>query len=313
MNCAHLNVSRSAGHIICELVLRVIHLFAVPAMLLIPPQVAHAQAIYTTPSAASNAFVDALASNDLGALRIIFGKKTRTIIPAEGFDPNDIDEFLGAWAKRHQIVYDAAPAGTAVRAHLMVGATDWVLPIPLVHNAAGWSFDLDAARDEILTRTIGRNENAAMLTSRVYVDAQHDYHGLFGVYAQRLVSKPGKRDGLYWPASSGEAVSPFGPLAAMMERGTAVHDAYHGYHYQILTAQGPHAPGGVRDYVERGSMTAGFALIAWPAVYGETGLTTFIINQDGRLYQKNLGPRSAQIAQSFTKFDPDPSWQLISP
>ncbi len=310
MNRLSLHATRS--HAVFALKRGTAHLLAIPA-LLFAFQAAHAQTVYPTPDAAAAAFVDAVASNDHDTLRKILGKDAQSIAPPGGFDEDDIDQFLGAWAKQHKIVDDPTETGAAHTAHLVVGESDWPLPIPIVQTARGWHFDPAAARGEILTRRIGRNENAAMLTALAYGDAQHDYFSDTQRYAQRFVSTPGRRDGLYWPTQPGEPQSPLGPLAAVMGTRIAAGDAYHGYHYRILTAQGRHAPGGTRSYVEHDAMTAGFGLIAWPAAYGKTGLTTFIVGQDGQLYQKDLGRQTERIAETIKTFDPDPSWQAVNP
>ncbi len=154
-----------------------------------------------------------------------------------------------------------------------------------------------------------------MLTALAYVDAQRDYHGLAQHYAQRFVSTPGTHDGLYWPMQPGEAESPLGPLAATMPHDATVapKEGYHGYHFRILTAQGSHAKGGAHTYIQDGVMTEGFGLVAWPVEYGKTGVMSFIVDQDGQLYQKNLGANGARIAASLKAFDPDSSWQPTAP
>ncbi|KVL25566.1 hypothetical protein WT21_12000 [Burkholderia territorii] len=286
-------------------------LFAIPALLLSMHSV-HAQTIFPTPDAAAQAFVDAVATNDSDALHRILGPNARSINTAGGFDPNDIDQFLAAWSKGHRIDAPSAAGGDARTAHLLVGDSDWPLPIPIMRTKAGWHFDVNGARDEILTRRIGRNENAAILTSLAYVDAQRDYHDITGRYATRLVSTPGQRDGLYWPARPGEPQSPLGPLAQVMGNQTAANEAYHGYHYRILTAQGKHAPDGQRDYRANGMLATGFGLVAWPATYGQTGMATFIVNADGQVYEKNLGPRTSKLVESIRTYDPDPSWHAVT-
>jgi len=180
-----------------------------------------------------------------------------------------------------------------------------------VQAGKGWRFDPPAAQDEMLTRRIGRNEHAAILTSLAYLDAQNDYHNLTQHYAQRFVSTQGQHDGLYWATAPGETDSPLGPLAATMPNGTLPKEAYHGYHYRILTAQGAHAKGGAQNYVENGVLTKGFGLIASPAEYGKTGVMSFIVNQDGQVYQKNLGSQTARAAAAIKSFDPDDSWQPV--
>ncbi|AJZ59460.1 hypothetical protein OI25_2833 [Paraburkholderia fungorum] len=282
-------------------------------VLLLGTTAAHAQAVYPTADAAANAFVDALARNDEDALKHVLGNDFHRFIPAEGIGEDDIYQFLGAWSKGHQIVEDPAKNKGRATAHLAVGDSGWTLPIPLVQAAHGWRFDPPAAQDEMLTRRIGRNERAAILTSLAYLDAQYDYHNLTQHYAQRFVSTPGQHDGLYWVTAPGETESPLGPLAATMPNGTLPTEAYHGYHYRILTAQGPHAKGGAQNYVENGVLSKGFGLIASPAEYGKTGVMSFIVNQEGQVYQKNLGPQTARAAAAIKSFDPDDSWQAVQP
>lgn len=284
------------------------------AALLVGAATAHAQAVYPTPEAAANAFADALASNDNAAMQHILGKDFTRFIPTKDVGEDDIYEFLGAWSAGHQIVDDPAPLNGHASKHLSVGTSGWTLPIPLVEASKGWRFDPAAARDEIATRRIGRNERAAMLTSLAYLDAQRDYQGLTQHYAQRILSSPGQHDGLYWPSAQGEQESPLGPLAAAMQHtGNISKEGYHGYHFRILSAQGPHAKGGSQNYVESGAMTKGYGLVAWPAEYGKTGVMSFIVNQDGQLYQKNLGPQSAHAAAALKSFDPDSSWEAVQP
>ncbi len=282
-------------------------------VLLLGTTAAHAQAVYPTADAAASAFVDALARNDEDALKHVLGNDFHRFIPAEGIGEDDIYQFLGAWSKGHQIVEDPAKNKGRATAHLAVGDSGWTLPIPLVQAAHGWRFDPPAAQDEMLTRRIGRNERAAILTSLAYLDAQYDYHNLTQHYAQRFVSTPGQHDGLYWVTAPGETESPLGPLAATMPNGTLPTEAYHGYHYRILTAQGPHAKGGAQNYVENGVLSKGFGLIASPAEYGKTGVMSFIVNQEGQVYQKNLGPQTARAAAAIKSFDPDDSWQAVQP
>jgi hypothetical protein len=211
---------------------------------------------------------------------------------------------------KHQI--NTPAAGKAV---LAVGDEGWTLPIPLTQDGSVWRFDMDAAANEIAIRRIGRNELDVIQTALAYYDAQKDYaskdrngDGLLE-YAQKIVSTDGQKDGLYWP-DDGTDPSPLGPLLA--ER-SPDDPPYHGYRYRILTAQGPHARGGQKDYVIGGRMTGGFALIAWPAVYGDTGIISFIVNHDGKVYQKDLGDNTETAAAAITVFDPDDTWTEAKP
>jgi hypothetical protein len=275
---------------------------------------ARAQAAYTSPDAAANALVDALASNDPASMNRVLGNDRRRFIPSQYVGADDIYDFLGAWAQQHEVSYDPPSESGQQRAHLLVGKSNWVLPIPLVRTSAGWRFDPRAARGELQLRRVGRNERAAMLTSLAYVEAQKDYRDLTGRYAMRLTSTPGTRDGLYWPAAPGEPESPLGPLAAAMPAGNVLSkEGYHGYYYRILTSQGANAKGGAFDYVRDDAMSRGFALIAWPTDYGATGVMTFLVNQDGRVFAKNLGPETARFAAGFKSFNPDKTWSPVEP
>jgi hypothetical protein len=212
-----------------------------------------AQAVFPTPEAGASAFFDALANNDDAAMQRVLGSDFRRFIPTQDVDQDDVYRFLGAWSQSHEILIDQSSGQKPEVAHVAVGTNGWTLPIPLVKTQRGWRFDPVAGRDELLTRRIGRNERAAIRTSLAYLDAQHDYRALTHHYAQRLVSQPGQRDGLYWPAGQGEAPSPLGPLAITMQQGTGIPaGGYHGYHYRILTAQGAHANGGRKSYERDG-------------------------------------------------------------
>ncbi|WP_175939987.1 DUF2950 domain-containing protein [Caballeronia sp. BCC1704] len=283
------------------------------ASLLLVASLGQAQAVYPTPEAAAQAFTDAIASNDETALSKVLGKDHARYVPTDNIGEEDVYEYLGSWSKGHRIVEESGPAGGPKRAHIETGDSGWTLPIPLVQTDKGWRFDMPAARDEVLTRRIGRNERSVMRVALAYVDAQNDYRKLTNHYADRFVSTPGKHDGLYWDTAPGEPESPLGPLAAAMPNKATASGGYYGYHYRILTAQGPHAKGGAKNYMKGGALADGFGLIAWPAKYGETGVMSFMLDQDGQLYQKNLGPASARVAASIKSFDPDSSWQPVSP
>lgn len=205
---------------------------------------------------------------------------------------------------------------------LYVGKEDWPFPIPLVKKQGSWRFDTNEGRQELLARRIGRNELSVIQVCLTYVDAQREYalkdrdgDGLLA-YAQKFASSPGKKDGLYWEAKEGDEQSPLGPLfAAAQKLGyTAKKPAgkplpYHGYYYRILKAQGKNAPGGAYDYVVKGKMIGGFALVAYPAQYGSSGIMTFIVNHEGVVYQKNLGQDTEKTAQAMKLFDPDRTWK----
>ncbi len=265
------------------------------------------EANYPNADAAVNAFVGALRSNDKVALAKVLGANWRDYIPTEGIDRSDVDTFLARYDEGHRI------DGDDKSGHLAVGKDNWTLPIPLVQGPSGWHFDVKTAQGEIRTRHIGSNELATEKAMLAYYDAQRDYasqdRDADGVlqYAQKFMSTPGKHDGLYWPVSGDEPESPLGPLFAEVTPG----QGYHGYHYRILTAQGPSAPGGAYNYVVGGRMRNGFALVAWPAKYGETGVMTFMVSHDGEIFEKDLGKDSAKLVQSIKVFDPDSSWQEV--
>jgi len=265
-----------------------------------------AQRAYPTPDAASQALADAVATSDIDALRTVLGPDWRRFIPEGSFDREDIYGFLGAWATQHKTVLESPN-----RAMLAAGPGDWTLPIPIVKSAAGWRFDTHAGADQMRSRRIGRNELAAMQAALAYFDAQKEYalqdrdgNGVLE-YAQKFASSRGKHDGLYWPEGPGEAPSPLGPLYAGVRPG----EGYHGYHFKILTAQGKDAPGGAYDYVIGGRMRGGFALIAWPLRYGDTGVMSFMVSHDGTVYEKDLGPGTDAAARAVTRFNPDASWR----
>ncbi len=265
------------------------------------------QKTFATPEIAVEALVDSLARNDDAEMRAILGLKYNQLLSLDDPSAEDRLAFLAAWAKGHRILRDSDTL-----AHLEV-SSGWTFPIPVVRNASGWVFDTQAGKEEMRTRRIGRNELAAIETMRAYVEAQGEYaeqdRNGDGIreFAQKILSSPGKHDGLYWPTADGEPESPAGPLLETRD----LKDGYHGYRFRILKAQGKAAPGGARSYVKDGRMTEGFALVAWPARYGETGVMTFIVNQDGVVYQKYLGPNTATIAGAMTRFDPDASWTAL--
>jgi len=274
------------------------------AMLLAPA--VHAQKAYPTPDAAANAFVQSIAVNDMDALKVVVGADYRKYIPHGTAE--DTTNFLAAWAKAHRIV----PAGDA-KAYLEVGSNGWTLPIPIVKSAAGWSFDTHATPDELRIRRIGRNELNAIQVVLAIGDAQEDYQKFDrdkngrNDYAPRIISTQGKKDGLYWPTKQGEPESPLGSEVASMKPGAG----YHGYHYRVLTAQGKDAPGGARSYTVNDAMTGGYAVVAWPVKWGDTGVMSFMTSKDGVVYEKDLGPDGAATAKAMQEFNPDPSWSKV--
>jgi Protein of unknown function (DUF2950) len=231
------------------------------------------------------------------------------------------ERFVTAYDQAHRIEYDGPD-----KAILFVGSEDWPMPIPIVRSDGEWRFDTKAGGQEILDRRVGRNELNVIEVCRAYVQAQREYAQLqpsaksVREYAQHFMSRPGMHDGLYWPVAANEKESPLGPLVAEASAAGYVAESaphkprpYFGYYYKILTRQGPHARGGARDYLSVGGhMTGGFALLAYPAVYGDSGIMTFIVNQNGIVFERNFGPHTAAIARTIKQYDPDPSWRAVS-
>jgi len=289
---------------------------AIVAALLASVSVAAAQKRFDSAEAAVDALVAAARANDRKTVLAILGPKSQELVssgdPVE--DANVKRQFLAAYDANHRIVAESGKPAT-----LVIGPDDWPFPIPVVQKEGKWTFDAAAGREEILARRIGRNELAAIQASLAYYDAQNDYadqnkDGMgLPIYAQRIISTPGKKDGLYWPAGQGEPDSPLGEaVAAATQQGYKVGAGptpFHGYYYKVLTRQGPSAPGGAVDYVVRGDMIGGFALLAYPAKYGNSGIASFIVNNKGEVFEKDLGADTAKIAASMTSFNPDHSWK----
>jgi hypothetical protein len=275
---------------------------AAPVLL---PLGAFAQKAFATAQAAAEALVDGIARNDDQAVKFVLGADYARVLPVKELDRDDVLSFLAGWAQWHGIAQRDERT-----AFLEIGASRWSLPIPIVKGPRGWAFDPRGAEAELRTRRIGRNELDATKVALAYTDAQEDYYRAdpdrdgVKAFATRLLSTAGRRDGLYWPTLQGETPSPLGPLLALPTPG----QSYKGYHYRILTAQGAAAPGGARSYLRDGRMTEGFALVAWPARYGDTGVTSFIVSRDSVVYEKDLGPRTDAIARAMKAYDPDPSW-----
>ena len=293
-------------------------LLAAAAMLALGiASLAQAQQRFDTPDAAVEALVAAARSGDRKTLVSILGPGSQELVSSGDSvaDDNIKQEFLAAYDAQHRIV-----AETGKPSVLVMGQNDWPFPIPLAQRDGQWSFDTAAGREEILARRIGRNELGAIKAALAFFDAQNEYADMFkdktgqAVYAQKIVSSPGKKDGLYWPTSGSEPDSPLGEaVAAATRQGYRVGagEPYHGYYYKILTSQGPNAPGGAVDYVVRGNMIGGFGLVAYPAEYGNSGIMTFIINNDGDVYEKDLGPRTDRTASRMSEFNPDHTWRKV--
>ncbi|MGO4551318.1 DUF2950 domain-containing protein [Lysobacter sp. 2RAF19] len=271
---------------------------------------AFAQQAYPTPEAAGDALVDALGTTkaDGAKLATLLGSDWRTYVPEDSIDRKDVDAFLQKYRASHAYK-DRKDGGK----DLVAGSDGWVLPVPLKKGNGGWHFDLAAGEPEIRARRIGRNELDVEQAVRAYHDAQMDYaeedrdgDGTLE-YATKLVSTDGLHDGLYWaPDDSGE-ISPLGPVFG---DDTPKGD-YLGYHYRILTKQGPSAPGGAHDFMLGNDMVRGFALVAWPAKYGDTGVTTFMIGYDGQVFERNLGEKTDDIVKAMTQYDPDSEWNAV--
>ncbi len=274
-----------------------------------------AQKSFATPQAAAEALIKAASDYDTSALMEIFGPDGKDFISSA--DPVRDKSFAQSFAELAQKKNEIKNQN-AKRATLIVGDTDWPFPVPLVKKSGKWIFDSKTGRTEILYRRIGANELDAIQVCRGYVEAQHEYaetkHDGSEVnqYAQKIISTSGKQDGLYWQNADGTAGGPISErIAKAIEEGYSVDkkSAYHGYYFKILKGQGPSAPLGKLDYVIEGAMIGGFALIAAPADYRVTGVKTFIVSQDGVVYQKDLGPNTLELAKQIELFDPDKTWQ----
>jgi hypothetical protein len=280
---------------------------------------APAQRTFPAPEDAVKALVDTVKAGNLDGLLAIFGSGGQELI-----DSSD-----AATARQNQKVFTVAVAerwrledsGTD-RKTLVIGNEDWPFPVPIVKDGSAWRFDTVAGKEEILARRIGRNELAAIDTVRAYVTAQKRYaeqgHDgkAAGLYAVKFQSDQGKQNGLYWPASRGQKLSPLGDLVAQAaEEGRAVGQSnqpspLYGYYFKILSGQGPAATGGAKSYIVKGEMSGGFALVAWPAQYDATGVMTFIVNQDGVVHEKDLGNGTDAAARQMTTYNPDASWRV---
>jgi hypothetical protein len=284
------------------------------------PAVQAAHTSFATADEAVDALVAALRNKDDKALGELLGPGMTDLLssgdPVE--DARERGNFLASYDASHALV-----AGDANDLALLVGDDRWPLPIPLEHRDGRWSWNGAAGIQEILLRRIGADELRTIKVMRGFVDAQNDYastghDGLpKGIYAQRLNSTPGKQDGLYWETPEGKPTSPAGPfLAAAGAEGYGEKVAaapYHGYLYRLLTSQGPEARGGARDYLVDGKLTGGFALLAYPSNYGSSGIMTFIVNQDGEVWQRDLGEDTAKAAVAITQFNPDTAWTPLAP
>jgi Protein of unknown function (DUF2950) len=273
------------------------------------PGLVQAQAPYDKVEQAADALVSGLATSDEAALATVLGKGWRPLMGLEDINTENRFIFLEKASQSRSLTV------TDGRAHLTVGSDPWVLPVPIVQGKDGkWRFDPVAGREEILERQIGANELAAMQAVLATVDAQREYalrdrngDGLLE-YAQKIISSPGKRDGLIWSDQLGEE-SPLGDEFLPAKPGAG----YHGYRFRVLSGQGPKAPGGARSYLIGARMVAGFALVAWPVQYGKTGVMSFMVNSAGAVYERDLGPQTAQAVEAIKLFNPDEGWKPAKP
>jgi hypothetical protein len=282
------------------------------------PSTAASVKTFPSPQQAADSLIDAADKFDVAALSQIFGPNGDDIVLSGEFaqDRKHATDFA---AKAHEKKSVSVDSKTGSRAFLLVGDEDWPFPVPIVKQGEKWSFDSKAGRQELLYRRIGTNELDAISICHGYVEAQYDYafqtrEGYnVNQYAQRIISTPGTHDGLAWQDSDGSWQGPIGEkIARAIEQGYSIEaDPYHGYFFKILKGQGPAAPLGEMDYVVKGVMIGGFALVAAPAEYGATGVRSFIVSQDGVVYEKDLGPNSLDVFQKLERFNPDSSWTPV--
>jgi hypothetical protein len=279
--------------------------------------------VFRAPEEAVRTLIDVVKKGDIDALLALFGPEGKELVDtsdaATGRKNREV--FVVAVAEGWQLV-----DGKGGRKELVLGNEEWPFPVPLVHTAAGWSFDAAAGREEILDRRIGRNELAVIGVLETYVVAQRAYAKSGhdgktpGRYARRFASEPGTHNGLYWPDLPGRARSPLGPLVAQAaeegyRRGAdgAAPSPFHGYYFRILEGQGSAAKSGAAEYVVNGEMTGGFALVAWPVHYDASGIMTFVVNQDGIVYEKDLGKETTKLVEAVKRYDPDSTWHPAKP
>jgi Protein of unknown function (DUF2950) len=288
------------------------------AVILASVSVASAQQSFKSPEEAVAALASATKDNWPKGVVTVLGADGADIVSSGDkiADETMREKFLAAYDAKHQVTMEGD-----TKAVVIIGPEGFPFPIPLTRKGAAWQFDTAAGRLEILYRRIGRNELDTIQACLAYVDAQNEYadknrvSGAGATYAQRIVSRPNKKDGLYWPTEPGEDASPLGELVAQATtEGYAIGEdrtPFHGYYFKILTRQGPMAAGGEVDYVVRGKMIGGFALVAYPAEYGNSGVMTFVVNYAGTVFQKDLGERTEKIAERMTSFNPDQTWKKV--
>ncbi|MGA7295341.1 MAG: DUF2950 domain-containing protein [Terriglobales bacterium] len=272
----------------------------------------HGQKTFSSAQAAASALVAAAKNNDENAMIEILGPEGKKIV-SSGDDTEDANhraDFVKKYEQMHRLVTE--PDGTTV---LYIGAENWPTPIPIVKKGNSWYFDTAAGEKEVLYRRVGRNEMSAIRVCQELVAAEKEYSAQYKYYALKIYSDDDQHDGLYWKATEGAPQSPIGPLVALaVSEGYAEGrdnppTPYRGYYFHVLTAQGKDAPGGAKNYVVDGKMTAGFAFVAYPAEYRSSGVMTFIVNEDGTVYQKDLGKKTDAIAKKMKEYNPAPDWQ----
>jgi hypothetical protein len=280
---------------------------------------AAAQQVFPSPDAAVSALVAADKAADMKALSSVLGPDADQILTSGDpvADKNAREDFARRYQEMHRFAYDDQG-----RVILYIGAGNWPVPIPLVKKDNGWVFDTAAGKEELLFRRIGRNELFTIKVLEELADAQSEYaseahDGGEGQFAQKILSDPGKHNGLYWEAAEGQPESPIGPLVASATAEGYKRDSggnpipFHGYYYKVLEGQGRNAPGGAKKYLVDGKMTHGFAFLAYPAEYRASGVMTFMINQDGVIVQKDLGADTAKLASAIVEYNPDKTWQEV--
>jgi hypothetical protein len=276
---------------------------------------------FATPEEAVTALVTAVKGGDQKQMLALLGRGATPLISSGDpvADREASERFVRRYEESHHLTHSSD-----TQAILEIGKEEWPFPIPLVKDKAGWRFDTAAGKEEILNRRIGNNELSAIQSCLAYVDAQREYYtrdpdrDALLHYARHLQSSAGKQDGLYWPTAPGEPESPLGPFFAQARaegyatKSTGEPHPYHGYLFRILEEQGPHAEGGAYSYLAKGELMGGFALVAYPAKYGASGIMTFLVNHDGVVFEKDLGPGTAELARKMKRFDPDESWKRVS-
>jgi hypothetical protein len=284
-----------------------------------PPKAVVKPATFKTPEEAANAVIAAAEPFNAAEVTRIFGSEANDIIfPGEPpYEADLVKAFLEQAKAKKSVSVDPQNKNRAI---LLIGEDDWPFPLPIVKHGLTWSFDSDAGRQELLYRRIGSNELDAIEICLGFVEAQHEYAlekhdgSLVNQYAQRIVSSPGKQDGLAWQNADGTWGGPVGENAARaIEKGYFAGDAYHGYYFKVLKGQGKAAPLGEIDFVVKGAMIGGFALIAFPAEYRVTGVKTFMVSHDGVVYEKDLGRNTTELVKAIELFNPDESWQPVGP